>query len=206
MDSGEQIKRGPRTYNWRGRAWIAVAPVIAKENPMRLIVSVAGLVTMLCLAVPGGFAKTPPAPKSGPGMIVIVFKDGHRQSFNLADIARVEFPVAPDADAAGETGPVNSPLPSRGRFLGKWEVGDGMGNNFFITLQENGDALRSLGNEHGRWVYVDGEARVTWDDGAQDAIRKAGSRYQKFAYGSGKSFTDTPDNVTSAHNTTPHPI
>jgi hypothetical protein len=53
---------------------------------------------------------------------------------------------------------------------------------------------------------VNGEALVTWDDGAQDAIRKTGARFQKFAYGEGKSFTDEPDNVTSAHNTTPHPI
>jgi hypothetical protein len=171
---------------------------------MRKFVGVAGLAILLCLAAPGGFARTPPAAKSGQGTIVIVFKDGHQQSFNLSDIARVEFPTA--SAAAGETAPINSPLPSRGRFLGKWEVGEGNGNNFFITLEENGNATRSLGYVHGRWVYVDGEARVTWDDGAQDAIRKVGSIFEKFAYGAGKSFTDTPDNVTGAHNTTPHPI
>jgi hypothetical protein len=171
---------------------------------MRLIVSVAGLATMLCLAVPGGFAKTPPASKSSPGMIVIVFKDGHRQSFNLSDIERVEFPAA--ADTAAEKGPVNAQLPSRSRFLGKWEVGDGMGSTFFITLEENGDAWRSLNHEHGKWVYVDGEARVTWDDGWQDVIRKVGSIYQKFAYKAGRSVTDKADNVDSARFTTPHPI
>ena len=171
---------------------------------MRKIVGVAGLAAMLCLAVPGSFAKTPPASKGGQAMIVIVFKDGHRQSFNLSDIERVEFPEA--ASAAGETEPANSVLPSRGHFLGKWEVGDGLGNNFFITLDENGDAWRSLHHEHGKWVYVDGEARVTWDDGPHDAIRKVGSKYQKFAYGANKSFTDTPDNVTGAENTTRHPI
>jgi hypothetical protein len=63
-----------------------------------------------------------------------------------------------------------------------------------------------MGNVRGKWIAVDGEARVIWDDGAQDAIRKVGSNYQKFAYGMGKSFTDTADNVTNAHNTTPHPI
>jgi hypothetical protein len=169
---------------------------------MRLIVSVAALSTLLCLGAPGVFAGTPPASKSGSGTIVIVFKDGHRQSFKLSDVERVEFPG--NAGAPGETGSVN--FPSSARFLGKWEAGDGMGNNFFITLKDSGDAIRSIGNVHGRWVYVDGEARVTWDDGAQDAIRKVGSRFQKFAYASGKSFTDTPDNVTDAHNTTPHPI
>jgi len=34
------------------------------------------------------------------------------------------------------------------------------------------------------------------EDGAEDAIRKAGSRFQKSAYSAGKSFTDEPDNVT----------
>jgi hypothetical protein len=183
---------------------ITVAPVIAKENPMRLIVSVASLATMLCLAVPGGFAKTPTAPKCGSGAIVIVFKDGHRQSFNLCDIERVVFPAA--AAEAGETAPINSQLPSRGRFLGKWEVGDGTGSNFFITLEENGVAKKSLGDTHGKWAYVDGEAHITWDDGWKDAIRKVGFRYQKSAYGVGKSFTDTPDNVTGANNTAPNPI
>ncbi len=171
---------------------------------MRSILSVAGLATILCLAVPAGFAKTPPASKSVSGTIVIVFKDGHRQSFNLSDVLRVEFPAA--GDAASAAPPVNLSWPSRGHFLGKWEVGDGSGNTFYITLEEDGNAKKSMGDAHGKWVYVDGEARVSWDDGWQDAIRKVGSKYEKFAYSSGKSFTDTPDNVTPARSTTPHPI
>jgi hypothetical protein len=194
----------------RSSASIAFAPLIAKENPVRLIVRVAGMATLLCLMVPSGFAQTHPASKmhtagkSSEGVIVIVFKDGRRQSFNLADIARLEFPSG--AVASGETASASSPLPSRSRFLGKWKVGEGNGMNFFITLEENGEAHRSLHNEHGKWVYVNGEAQVTWDDGAQDAIRKVGSYYHKYAYGAGKAFTDTPDNVTDAQNTTPHPI
>lgn len=164
---------------------------------MRKIASIASLTTMLLLAAPGSFAA-PPA-KAAPGTIVIVFKDGHRQTYNLADVARVEFPTS-------EAATTSASGPSRGHFLGKWEVGDGSGSNFFITLREDGDAYRSLRDVHGKWTYVDGEARVTWDDGAQDAIRKVGSNYQKFAYASGKSFTDTPDNVTKARNTTLNPI
>lgn len=140
------------------------------------------------------------APPARPGgSIVIVFRDGHRQAFNLGDVERIEF----------EGGTVNSSgenAPSRGRFLGKWEVGDGSGHDFTITLDENGDAYRSLGDVHGHWNYVNGEAQVVWDDGAQDAIRRTGSRFQKFAYSAGKSFTDTPDNVTPAKNLTPKPI
>jgi hypothetical protein len=173
---------------------------------MRKIVGVAGLVTMLCLAVPAGFAKTAPAAKSGTGTIVIVFKDGHRQSFNLSDIERIEFPATSGAVAATAPAFTNSPLPSRGHFLGKWEVGDGSGGTFFITLEENGDAWKSMGHSRGKWVYVGGEARISWDDGWQDAIRKVGSKFQKFAYTAGKSFTDKPDNVDSARNTNPHPI
>jgi hypothetical protein len=155
---------------------------------------------MFCIAVPGAFARPPAAPKSGPGAIVIVFKDGHRQSFNLSEIERVEFAGVPDS------APVNAAVPPRGHFLGKWEVGDGNGRNFYITLDDTGDAMRSIGGVHGKWVYVDGEVRVTWDDGAKDAIRKEGSGYRKFAYGGGKSFTETPDNVANARNTTQHPI
>jgi hypothetical protein len=168
---------------------------------MRKFVSVAALVTLLCLVVPASFAGSPPT-RSGQGTIVIVFKDGHRQTFNLADVSRVEFPQSGDSASGSAAASSNFPR----HFLGKWEVGDGGGNNFFITLYENGDAKRSLGDVHGKWVDVDGEARITWDDGAQDAIRKVGSGYQKRAFGSNKSFTDTPDNVAAAHNTTPHPI
>jgi hypothetical protein len=169
------------------------------------MVCVAGLATMLSLAVPVAFAKTPaPASKNGAGTIVIVFKDGHRQSYNLSDVLRVEFPASGDTASAATAS--NPAMPSRGHFLGKWECGDGMGGTFYITLEDNGDAWRSLHHEHGKWAYVNGEAQVTWDDGWKDAIRRVGSKYEKYAYGSGKLFTDTPDNVATAQNTTPHPI
>jgi len=163
------------------------------------IVRFAGLTTLFALALTSGFAA-PPATASGQGTLVIVYKDGHRQSFNLADIARLEFPGAVQAGSSSTSGP------SRAHFIGKWEVGDGSGNNFFITLKEDGNAMRSLGDMRGKWVYVDGEAHVTWEDGAQDAIRKVGLKYMKFAYGAGKSFNDSPDNVAGARNTTPKPI
>ena len=104
---------------------------------MRLIPSVAGLATVLCFAVFPTFAATPPTPKSGHSQIVIVFKDGHRQSYNLADIERIEFPWAAGTAAALPS----SSHPSRAHFVGKWEVGDGMGSTFTITLEDNGDAV-----------------------------------------------------------------
>jgi hypothetical protein len=166
---------------------------------MRKIV-VAGLAVLLLSALPNGFAKTPEGEKGAPGTIVIVFKDGHRQSFNLADIARVEFPGAAESPSAG------TQLPTRGQFVGKWVVGDGNGGSFTITLSEDGDATRSLHAVHGTWTYVNGEARISWDDGAQDAIRKVGSKYQKSAHRAGRTFSDAPDNVTEAEKGSPKPI
>ncbi len=167
---------------------------------MRTIIRAAGLAAIALLTVSNALAAPPATPKSAPGTIVIVFKDGHRQSFSLADIERVEFPTT---EGAATT---NTSAPSRGRFLGKWECGDGSGGTFYITLEEDGNAMRSIGDVHGKWVYVNGEVQVTWDDGAEDAIRRVGSRYQKFAYTAGKSFTDIPANVASARNTSAKPI
>ena len=172
---------------------------------MRKKVIMAGVSLIMLFTLAGVVARPAPAPRNAPGTIVIVFKDGHRQTFNLSDIDRVEFPAG--ALAAGDNSPAaNTDAPPRGHYVGKWECGDGNGSNFYITLKESGDAMRSIGDEHGPWVYVNGEAHVTWDDGAQDAIRKIGTRYQKFAYHEGKSFTDQPDNVTNARLTNPKPI
>ena len=92
---------------------------------MRTTVSVAALATILCFAALNGFAKTPPAAKSG--SIVIVFKDGHRQSINMADVDRIEFPGSNAASATSNDSGNNALVPSRSRFVGKWEAGDGNG-------------------------------------------------------------------------------
>lgn len=167
---------------------------------MRKTVSFALLSTVVLAA---GVALAAPRQKTAPGSLVIVFKDGHRQTFNLADIERLEYPAG--TLAASDMGPTREGAP-HGRYVGKWKVGDGGGNTFFITLNENGSAYRSLGDVHGHWTYTNGDALITWEDGAKDAIRRTGSRFQKFAYLGGKSFSDDPDNVTEALNTSPRPI
>jgi hypothetical protein len=163
---------------------------------MKSVVRLTCLAALLCLTGTLGQVAAHAASKDTSGAIVIVFKDGHRQSFNLTDIDRVEF-----AGGASTASADSYRVPSRGRFIGKWECGDGSGKNFYITLNENGTAYRSIGDVNGRWEYVDGEARVTWEDGRKDAIRKSGPQYFKFAYSAGKSFTDDPDNVAHARNT-----
>ena len=170
---------------------------------MRNSLIVVGVSALLLLSVPSAFSAPAPA-KSSAGTIVIVFKDGHKQSFNLADIERMEFPGR--ATASTDSAPYNPAWPPRGSYFGKWETGDGSGGTFFITLKENGQAHRTLNAVDGHWVYVNGEAQITWNDGAMDAIRKVGNSFRKYAYGAGKSFTDKPDNEGEAHNTVAKPI
>ena len=124
--------------------------------------------------------------------LVIVFKDGHQQTFSMAEIARIEFKTPEAAASLG-----------RGNFLGKWRVGDGMGGHFYITLDPSGDAHKTMGAAHGTWAVVGNEARIHWDDGWHDAIRKVGRTYEKAAFAPEKSFNDSPSNVTDAQNLEP---
>jgi hypothetical protein len=167
---------------------------------MRKLVSVSALSIFLLAGVVTHAA--PPAKAAG--TLVVVFKDGHRQTFNMADVDRIEYPGG--SIAATDLGAPKSQLTARGRYVGKWQVGDGNGSTFYITLNEDGSAYRTLGDVHGKWVYSNGDALITWNDGGGDAIRRVGSRFQKFAYMNGKSFSDSPDNVADAHNTSPRPI
>jgi len=170
---------------------------------MRKFIGIAGLSAILVLSISAAGAA-PATPKSNSGTIVIVFKDGHRQTYNLSDIERVEFPAPVRASDEGASSSVQSP--PRGHYVGRWECGDGAGSTFYIDLKEDGGALRSIGNVRGHWEYLNGEAHITWDDGAKDALRKVGSHYEKSAYEAGKSFTDHPENVTNARLTNPKPI
>jgi hypothetical protein len=134
--------------------------------------------------------KSKPAQDS----VVITFKDGHSQRYLLADVARIEFE---SASIAPETG-------SSGHFLGKWKMG-GAGENFTITLKRDGQASKTINHSTsaGTWRVVGDEARITWDDGWRDTIRRAGNRYEKVAFHPGKTFTDSPDNIEDAASTDP---
>lgn len=166
---------------------------------MRTILGCATAALLLAAVLPAARAQSP---ADRPGSLVIVFRDGHRQTLNLSDIERLEFPGPVPA------GLLSVPGPSRAHFLGKWEVGEGNGDNFTITLHEDGTATRSMhgiDRERGTWQYVNGEAQVTWNDGWHDALRKDGAWFHKYAYSEGKTFHDQPDNVTNARNLTQNP-
>jgi hypothetical protein len=89
-------------------------------------------------------------------------------------------------------------------FVGEWKVGLGVGSQTFtITLEKDGKATKSHGSPNGHWTVFEDEARISWDDGWHDAIRKAGNHYEKAAFAPGKSFTDPPDNIAGATRTQP---
>ena len=133
--------------------------------------------------------------------LVITFKDGHKQTFPVSDVTRIEFRTS------GKTTPVEIPAAASNlgasHFLGRWRVGDGQGNTFIITLDRDGKAKKSIGSSRGTWSVVNGEARINWDDDWHDAIRKVGNKYEKVAYGPGKDFSDEPSNTADAKSLEP---
>jgi hypothetical protein len=188
---------------------------------MHDLLKVAALSGILVFTFAAAHAVPSPSPADEHNPIVIVYKDGHRQSLARAEVQRIEIKapasiVYKDGHREKISGEieriefsdfdVSSKMPGRAHFVGKWEVGEGNGGRFFITLEADGDARKTLGSPHGKWTLVDGEARITWDDGWHDVIRKVDGRHEKRAYEPGKSFDDSPSNVTSARNTQPKPI
>jgi len=189
---------------------------------MRNIVKATGLLAVIMIAAVVGVAKAGAAPAAESGSIVLVFKDGHRKNIDMSDVARIDFktPVTivfkdgrqqsvPAVDIARiefDALSASVSASSRARFVGKWELGEGNGSTFYATLDADGGAHKTTGSSHGTWTVMDGEARISWDDGWHDAIRKVDGKYEKFAYEPGKSFDDTPSNVTAARNTQAKPI
>ena len=174
-----------------------------------------GAILMSAAVSPAQSASTRESGRS----LAIVFKDGHQKSLSIAEVSRIEFKDSSLVLSRGgreETIPLadvlridftnhTSPL-GRNHFLGKWKVGDGNGSTFYITLELDGEATKTIGASHGTWVVVDGEARISWDDGWHDAIRKVGNKHEKLAYEPGKSFDDSPSNVADAKSLNAQPI
>jgi len=154
---------------------------------MRVVTKVVGFLGVLALLAPGIAPLRGATPDDSQGNIVIVFKDGRQQSFRLADIARIEFTAAGGPTTGG-----------RAKFLGRWRLGDGTGSTFTVTLKPGGVAHRDRGSMKGTWTVVEGEARIKWDDGWLDVIRKVEGRYKKVAFSPGTSVADKPSNISSA--------
>ncbi len=153
------------------------------QNSSKIVWTLAGLALTIAAQL---VAVSPPQNDSG--TIVIVLKNGKQQSFNLSEVARIEFNQPANLVAA----------PGRARFFGDWTVGDGAGGKFTITLRPDGSAHKTQGGSSGTWTVVNGDAQISWDDGWHDVIRKAGSKFEKAAYAPGASLSDKPNNVADA--------
>ena len=153
--------------------------------------------------------------------LTIVYKDGHQKSFTIANGSRIDFNAGSMMVSHGKdvekirVADVARIDFNAGRsagfgmnhFVGKWEFGTGVGKQtFFVTLDRDGRAHKTLGSTNGTWTVVDGEARIKWDDGWTDVIRKVGDNYKKFAYEEGRSLDDEPSNVTDAKTLNSEPI
>lgn len=185
---------------------------------MRSLVRLLALSGFVLSALVTATAK--PRPAEDHDSFVIVFKDGHRQTLATAEVERIDLKapaalvykdgkqekITGDIERIEFSEPSLSSTPGRAHYIGKWEVGDGNGGRFFVTLDGDGSARKTLGSPHGTWTLVDGEARINWEDGWHDLIRKVGSKHEKRAYEPGKSLDDSPANITSARNTQPKPI
>jgi len=152
-----------------------------------------------------------------PDSLVVVLKDGHQKSFPMGEVNRIDFKdgsmVLTRAGRQetlkmtevvridfGSSEPFSA---GRQHFVGKWEVGVGVGRRkFFITLKPDGQARKSMGGSHGTWLV----ARISWVDGWHDIIRKVGEKHEKLAFEPGRSLDAEPSNVTDARNTTAQPI
>ena len=118
------------------------------------------------------------ASRNAHGTLIVVMKDGHRQTIPLAEITKIEFKDA-DIVVFKDGGPKSFRMSEtqsfefdtsaastvfvlgRNHFVGKWRVGQGPGaGDFYITLEANGEAHKTLGADHGTWTVVDGEARI----------------------------------------------
>ncbi len=146
------------------------------------------LLGLVVLAAPTANSQRNFGPDDDDDYLVIVFKDGRQQRLDMSDIARMEF------KSSGFTA-------GKGKFLGRWRVGSGTGETFFITLTPDGQATRNNGNGRGTWSVTNREARISWEDGWHDVIRRVGNGYEKAAFSPGRSFGDRPSNVTEAVNT-----
>jgi hypothetical protein len=153
--------------------------------------------------------------------LTIVYKDGHQKSFTIPNGSRIDFNAGNMMVSSGRNvetirvadvaridfGNPRSIGLGMNHFVGKWEFGTGVGSQtFFVTLDRDGHAHKTLGSSNGTWSVLDGEARIKWADGWTDVIRKVGDKHQKFAYEPGRSLNEEPSNVAIAKTLNSEPI
>jgi len=86
-------------------------------------------------------------------------------------------------------------------FEGTWNVKDGKGNPFEITLAADGSAKKTGANKGtGKWKEEANAAVITWDDGWTEKITKEGDQYKRAGFKKGASL-DGPPTFTAGNIT-----
>lgn len=160
------------------------------------------------------FASSAVAENKDSSALTIVYKDHHERTVTAAEVSRIDLrnqtlvlnhggseERIPLAEVASiEVHGASETAMTRSSYIGKWEVGMGGGaaGTFRITLDRDGQAHKTVGSHHGRWTFVNGEARIEWDDGWHDVIAKVEGHYEKRAYEPGKSYSEPTTNIAEA--------
>lgn len=88
----------------------------------------------------------------------------------------------------------SSPAMKKGFFVGQFDCGD-----VVITLNADFTARKNKRNPQGKWEFRNGEARIVWDDGVRNVLRRVGEgRFQKLAWKPNVSMDSPPFNTTAA--------
>ncbi len=85
-------------------------------------------------------------------------------------------------------------------YFGVWDVTDGAGKHFQITLDPKGAATSTYkGGEKGMWTIHGDKLQINWSNSWRDFIRAVSNdRYQKVAYAPGASLDGKPTNISRA--------
>jgi hypothetical protein len=177
---------------------------------MNSIKSILTFAAVLCAVTSSAFAQGKTT-----SSVTVTYRDHHQQTFSSSEVSRIDLrdgklvvilagkeeqiPLNTVANIEVHEASADSAL-SRSHFIGRWEVGMGGGQSgsFIVTLDRDGHARKNVGGRRGTWTFVNGAARINWDDGWTDIIVQTGNTYEKRAYESGKPLTGPPTNVTYA--------
>lgn len=72
-------------------------------------------------------------------------------------------------------------------FIGVWDCGD-----VVITLDADYSARKNRHNPLGSWRFVNGEARIDWDDGVRNVLRRDGQGFRKLTWPAGAGTNSPP--------------
>ena len=117
----------------------------------------------------------------------------------VGDLA-IEEPTAPLKTNIATASEAVSPMLFRNEFLGFWEITDTRRDTFFLYLKRGGkasiasrDRKRAPESEDGYWSLAADEARISWDSGLKDLIRKHADGYLYLAFDDQGTFRDRPE-------------